>query len=97
VKIFKYELPNPLPYSHAVAEVELPEGAWILKINDHNGSIQLWALVDPTAEKESRRFLVQGTGHEITAVDSIEDLLYMDTAKVNGFVWHVFEIAPVDL
>jgi hypothetical protein len=97
VKIFEYILFEPLLLGAHVVELDLPIGAWVLKIDEQHSKITLWALVDPTAEQETRRFLVQGTGHEITAVDSIEDLLYMDTVKCGPYVWHIFEIAPVDL
>jgi len=95
--IYKYTLAEPLPLAAHIVELTLPDGAWILKFDNQDNEIRMWAVVDPSAERETRRFLVQGTGHEIAAVSDIEDLLYMDTVKCGPYVWHVFEISPVDL
>jgi hypothetical protein len=46
-------------------EIEMPKGAEILTAQNQVGIPCLWALVDPTAEKETRTFEVVGTGHPI--------------------------------
>lgn len=70
-------------------EVEMPEGAEIVHAAEHQGSICLWAVVDPDAQTESRRFVVVGTGQEVG--DGWAEHEFVGTAMVGEFVWHVFE------
>lgn len=91
--IYKYTLPEPLPFAAHSVELELPTGAWVMNFDAQDGEIRMWAMVDPEAETETRRFLVQGTGRDIEY--DVDDLLYMDTVQRGTFVWHVFEVAPV--
>jgi len=69
--------------------IEIPVGAKILTVQEQYGEPKLWALIDPTAAKESRRFLVYGTGHKITE----ENGIYIGTFQLdNGYlVFHAFE------
>lgn len=71
--------------------IEMPIGATILHVREQHGCICMWALVDSTAEKERRSFLVTGTGHEIKS--TYTDLEYVGSALVDygTFVFHVFE------
>lgn len=71
--------------------IEMPKGAKILAIQEQCNKPQMWALVDPEAEKESRHFLTIGTGHRIN-MDLGE---YHGTFQVDGgaLVFHVFEAA----
>lgn len=68
--------------------VDMPIGAKILKINEQNKLVYIWALVDTEAEKENREFFVYGTGH---AVD--DGMSYIDTFYLHdgAYVMHVFE------
>jgi hypothetical protein len=71
-------------------EIEMPIGARILSVQLQGGlGPQMWALVDPSAERERRAFLLFGTGH--TGVHG----QYIGTFQWhNGVtVWHVFEDA----
>ena len=54
-------------------------------------SPQLWALVDPEAEREMRRFVTYGTGQPIP---NSADLTYISTIQgYNGMlVFHLFEV-----
>jgi hypothetical protein len=49
------------------------------------------AEVDPDAPNEPRQFLIRGTGHlfEPTTV------VYVGTAQIGAFVWHVYEATPM--
>lgn len=40
----------------------MPVGAEILSVQTQRNTACIWALVDPTAEKEKRKFIIVGTG-----------------------------------
>ena len=71
-------------------ELSMPIGAQILDIREQNGTGCLWALVNPDAEKDVRRFLVYGTGHSIK---DAERMTYRGTFHIDdgALVFHVFE------
>ncbi len=54
-----------------IVELPMPRGALVLDVASQGegpsppGTPCLWALVDPSAETEVRRFRVAGTGHPI--------------------------------
>lgn len=90
-----------------VIELELPEGSELLKVDNPDGgggTLTFWFLVRDLAglngqvaterPKETRRFLVLGTGHTI-AEDRLDAAAYRDTVIGAGglLVWHVFEEA----
>lgn len=83
--IWKYQLERI-----GETSISMPKGAEILNIGIQGNWLCLWALVDTEAEKESRCFMVYGTGWEI---DNIE-LSYIDTfiTEIGFFVWHFFEV-----
>ena len=66
----------------------MPRGAQILTVHEQYGEVCLWALVDPDAPTEDRRFHIVGTGHPSAHLKN-----YIGTAQVAGgaLVWHVFE------
>lgn len=80
MKIFKYEVS---------VEIEMPVGATILSVQMQGGTAQLWALVDPYAGTERRRFAVIGTGWDIP-----DHHVYLGTWQDGPFVWHLFEATP---
>ena len=84
-RVYKYEMP-------IVDDVEmhLPEGAEILTIGPQNGSLYIWARVDPDAPTEKRIFRIAGTGHRIVQ----KELSYLGTAFMYDatLVLHVFEV-----
>lgn len=53
-----------------------------------DGPLDLWAMVDPTAARADRIFLVAGTGHPVHP-----DARYIGTTHSLGgvLIWHVFE------
>lgn len=84
MKIFKYTLKIV-----DEQEVEMPKGAIILDVQEQNmGFLSLWAIVDPEAEVEKRKFEVIGTGNEI----SMKPREYIATAVCGLYVWHIFEV-----
>ena len=72
-----------------VLAIEMPRGAEIIHIDTQSDVPSLWALVDPEAGKEGRRFRIFGTGHPIDS----STLSYLGTFQTNGgqLVFHVFE------
>lgn len=69
--------------------IEMPSGAEVLSVREQGETICLWALVDPEATVEMRRFVVLGTGHSVPD----QPLRFLGTAHLAGgaFVFHVFE------
>jgi hypothetical protein len=96
-KVFRYRV--ELTDEQVIA---MPEGAEILSVARREGSrvvlgvgsheaVEMWALVDPTAPTEQRRFRVAGTGHPLP---SAETLMFLGTVQVaqGQLVFHVFEV-----
>lgn len=78
-------------YKYAVRpEVEMPNGAIILKFGEQNGSLCLWAEVDTSNSIGIRRFEVIGTGWDFNNFDK-QSLVYLDTVFIDQFVWHIYE------
>lgn len=49
--------------------VRMPHGAEVLTVQEQNGMVQAWAIVDSAhQETESVRFSLRGTGHELGIV-----------------------------
>ncbi len=73
---------------HPGFAVSMPVGAEVLHAAGQGDEVCIWALVDPTAPKERRRFDVYGTGHPMPA----DPGRYVGTAHLSGpLVFHVFE------
>ena len=68
--------------------VDMPEGARILTVQQQGACLCLWAIVDPDAAPRPRRILIAGTGHPC-----FDGLRYISTAQTAAgrLVWHVFE------
>lgn len=71
---------------------EMPIGAEVLGVQNQNGWLVLWAIVDPRADKETRVFRVYPTGSE-----TLDDRprKYVGTVQMldglDPIVWHVFD------
>lgn len=85
-RIFKYPV-NIVDF----IEIEMPKGAEILSFQTQYEQPCIWAIVDPEAETEMRKFRVCGTGHELSAHLG----KFIGTTQVSGgrLVWHLFEDA----
>ena len=66
--------------------IAMPKGAKIVHVDVQRGEPQMWVLVESTAEKELRTFVVHGTGHPIPEYHK-----YVGTYQEAPFVWHIFE------
>jgi hypothetical protein len=69
--------------------LDMPIGAQVLSVREQGQEICLWALVDPLADKEKRKFVSFGTGHDIPS----QPMTFIGTAHLGGgsLVFHVFE------
>ena len=90
MKVYKYPIPTIDCFS-----LLLPRGAKVLCVQPQGDAVCIWALVDPDAEKLSRKFYIVGTGHELGSEVSTRDAAeaYVGTFQVHGgtLVFHLFE------
>lgn len=72
-------------------ECEMPEGAAILTVQTQGSEPKMWALVDPTRPRKTRRFATFATGQP---VPDGGDLRYVGTFQLDGgdLIFHLFEI-----
>lgn len=84
--VWKYPVPEP----ETEAWIDMPKGARFLSLQVQKKTAQMWFLVDPIQNNESRKFAVVGTGSMSVAVDRCD---FLGTYQELGgdFVWHVFE------
>ena len=87
LQVFKYPI-SAVDY----AVLKLPVGAQLIHVATQRDKPCLWALVDPTAPMEMRKFKVVGTGHAID--ESVEKLIHVGSWLMHGdsLVFHLFEI-----
>lgn len=84
LKIFKYLIPM-----NGESEIWIQAGAKPLSVKlEIDGTLLLWALVDPEAKLALVKFFIFGTGHFIRQVPG--GLTYIDTVQGQPYVWHVF-------
>ncbi len=84
-KIWKYTLHVS---DHPVLRMQ--KGAKVLSVDVQHGDIQVWALVDPEAPRELRRFRMARTGHPLE--DEIASMRFIGTVQMMGgqLIWHIF-------
>lgn len=70
-----------------IQDVKMPFGANVLNAQLQDGKITLWAKVQSFNSPEPRRFIINGTGHELND----EGDIYIGTVQQLPFVWHIFE------
>ena len=75
--IYKYSIPTKEKHS-----IELPKGAWIIRVEDVEGLFFLWAIVDTgeDVEKEFRHLEFYKTGQPIET--PLEHLKFVGTCKL---------------
>jgi hypothetical protein len=74
-------------------DIEMPAGARVLFTRMQHGQPCIWAAVDPTAEKETRRFFIVGTGHSFPDGLNHRNCTFHGHLWLNDgeFVFHLFE------
>ena len=82
--IFKYTLD-----ADRTVEVAMPIGSKIIHVHGQNDEVCIWAVVDPDATMEVRKFSVYGTGHPMNE----EPEQYVGSVHIHGdeLVFHIFE------
>jgi hypothetical protein len=87
MRIYKYRLiksgSNPNGF---YANIE--NGSVVLRVDAQRGDFCVWVLVDPSAQKKDRQFMIYGTGQDLP--DPMGT--YINTFFEDSFVWHAFEI-----
>ena len=68
-------------------QVEMPQGAQLMTVQEQGGELCLWAAVDTEAPKESRTIEIIGTGNPFHEASR----RYVASVQQGVFVWHVFE------
>lgn len=76
-----------------IQDIEMPEESEILTIQPQHDKICIWAIVNPRANKETRRFMIKGTGHIFDDADLI-NTEYLGSVQTNAgsLIWHIFEV-----
>ena len=80
-QIWKFELDSD-------GEIQMPAGANILTVQTQNDKPMIWAIVDPQAPMETKKFTVLGTGWFVPPSTGV----YIGTFQLQGgaLVFHVF-------
>lgn len=73
----------------------MPQGAKLLTVQTQDGQLQLWALCEEQAPKESRLITIHGTGNPMP---DEPPGIYVGTIQLSGggLVFHVFDKGPTD-
>ncbi len=82
--IYKY------PVAPGAFILRIPKGARFLAAQVQQENPQMWFLLDPEADNESRFFVLAGTGERVPDSDK---LTHLSTFQMNGgaLVFHLFE------
>jgi hypothetical protein len=85
-EIWKYSIPDKDFF-----EVTMPVGSKVLTVQVQRDTACIWVLVNPIKPKETRRFRLAGTGHDIKPQDTKK---YIGTFQqhVGTFAYHLFEL-----
>ena len=89
--IFKYPI---IVGNEPTITIAMPVGAQVLSFADQCSRPTIWALVDPDAATENRRFLFAPTGGPIA--EPPDRLKFIGTALFHSgsLVFHLFEVTP---
>ncbi|HEY0702175.1 MAG TPA: hypothetical protein VGD60_05350 [Candidatus Acidoferrales bacterium] len=75
------------------AQIDMPEAAIVVNVDEQRGVPTLWALVDTERQRTARTFRIFGTGHPIDPHEA-NGLDYLGTLKLHAgeLILHVFEL-----
>lgn len=83
---------------NTINDVELPVGAEVISVgisrnpDTHNEEISIWASVDTDSQKETRKFLMVGTGANLDDTTNFNTKPLGTVIKSNMYAFHVFEV-----
>lgn len=80
--VWKYEFRRGEPSQ----TLQMPEGAFPLRVGLQGTSFCLWACVCPDNALEQRNFTITGTGHPVLLCAK-----YIGSISEGPFEWHVWE------
>lgn len=72
-------------------KIEMPKGAKVLAVQPQHDQVCLWAMVEPTNDKEERGFWIHGTGHQLKYAKHLGDHVGTFQLRDGALVFHVFE------
>lgn len=81
------------PVNPGVFSCVMPRGAKVLCVAVQRGEPQMWALVDPHADKEARSFVCVGTGHELPDLSICAHFIGSFQLSGGDLVFHLLEAA----
>ncbi len=73
---------------HGLQDINMPLGAKLLHVETQDNVPTLWAMVDPTQAKASRRIEIRGTGAPFYEANRIYISTYQNK---EGCIYHAFE------
>jgi hypothetical protein len=87
MRIWKFAL--AITDSQAIA---MPFGAQTLSVQEQDGDLCVWAIVNPAAPVVPVRFYVVGTGNPMPWPSWVTNPRHLGTVQTHGgsLVWHVF-------
>lgn len=68
--------------------LRVPVGTKFLTVQDQEGWLRLWGVVNQTNDLEPRTIAIYGTGNPVPDDPGV----YIATAQQGQFVWHIFEV-----
>jgi hypothetical protein len=78
------------PLESVVQELQIPVAGKVVHVGQQDGVPTIWVMVDPSQQRQGRRFHIVGTGQTLP-----DSTAYRGTVQMpNGLVWHVMEGAP---
>ena len=78
------------PLTSESGEYRLLPGAKVLTVQNQNGAICIWAMGEVSDARETRRFVVRGTGLDF---EPAANEVFVGTVQLaGGLVMHVFEV-----
>ena len=70
--------------------IQMHKGAKVLSVQVEDEDLNVWALVDPSAEEIDVSFRIAGTGHIID--NEVVNAEFLGTVQRNGLVFHIWRL-----
>ncbi len=87
--IWKYRIPYVFGTENKVI---MPKDSLVVHVGSQQNDVFVWAIIQPDKPGEERFFHLYSTGEEIVE-EKGKRQIYVGTAQVGDYVWHVFEEA----
>ena len=91
-----YKFPLKFGYVNDRQKILMPKNPRILKVDEQDEVLTLWALVDTDNDDEYIKVEIIPTGTELPELGGNEIRHHLDTVVMScGLVWHVFQLLKV--